>query len=237
MSLNAKKVAGNSKFKRPDPVEAGTYPARLVQIVSLGMQAQRAFKGEEKAPKIDLYLTYELVDEFLVDEEGNELHDKPRWISETIPLNNLNSDLAKSTKRYFALDPTSEHDGDFSALGGTPCMLTVSVDVSKSDPTVSYNNIASVQAMRPKDAAKMPELKNPVKVFDFDEPDMTVYFSLPEWLQKKITESLEYEGSPLQALVDAGNPNESEEKPKTTKKSQKQEELNDSADEEDDGEW
>lgn len=233
MSLNAKKIAGGSKFTRPDPVEAGTYPARLVQIISLGLQAQRAYKGEEKPPKIDLYLTYELADEFLLDEDGNEMEDKPRWISEIIPMNNLDSDLAKSTKRYYALDPTSEHDGDFSALGGTPCMLTLSVDVSKKDPDTAYNNIVSVQAMRSKDASKLPELKNQVKIFDFDEPDMEVFFSLPEWLQKKIMSSLEYEGSDLQGLVDAGDPNEGKAEKKTKAKKMQEDEEEDG----DDGEW
>ncbi|MOA43842.1 hypothetical protein D3C78_1660410 [compost metagenome] len=55
--------------------------------------------------------------------------------------------------------------------------------------------------MRPKDAAKAPELVNPVKVFVLDEPDMEVFLSLPQWLQDKIKGNLEFNGSPLQKAL------------------------------------
>lgn len=215
MSLNAKKIKGKTKFERPPALEAGTYPARLVQIIGMGLQKQRAFKGEEKDPKIDLHLTYELVDEFLLDEDGNDIPDKPRWISETIPLNSLDSDLAKSTKRYYALDPSCEYDGEWPELVGFPCMLTLSADQSKKDKDVIYNNVASVQTMREKDAKKMPDLINPSKVFDFYEPDLDVFLSLPTWMQDQIKENLDYEGSELEAML--GSSDRKEQPKKETK--------------------
>lgn len=201
MSLNAKKIKTESKFERPPALEPGTYPGRTVQMIGLGLQKQRPFKGEEKGPKQELYITYELADEFLLDEDGNDIEDKPRWISETIPMNALSSDLAKSTKRYYALDPSEEFGGDFAKLLDIPCMLTISADVSKKDKDVIYNNIASVQTMRAKDASKAPDLVNEVKLFDFYEPSLEVFMSLPEWMQSKIKESLDYEGSDLEAML------------------------------------
>jgi hypothetical protein len=230
MSMNVKKMKSESKFERPDPLDPGTYPVNLVQIIGLGLQAQRPFKGEEKPPKQEVYLTYESHDEFMLDEDGNEDEDKPRWLSESIPLNPLDSDLAKSTKRYMALDPDLEHDGDFLALGGTPCLMTVSANPSKKDPDVIYNNVVSVQTMRAKDAAKAPAPKNPVKTFDMYNPDIDVFLSLPTWLQDKIKEGLDYGGSDLEALVegsvkDSGETKGEDKKPKKTAK--KEEDSND----------
>jgi hypothetical protein len=201
MSLNAKNYKQESKFKRPDPVEAGTYPARVVQIISLGLQKQNPYKGEAKDPKHMLYVTYEMLDEFLKDEDGNDIEDKPRWLSEDFTMNSLDSDLAKSTKRYLSLDPSMEYEGDWAQLAGAPCMITVIQRPSSKDKEKIFNNIASVSTMRPKEAAKAPDLKNPPKVFDIDNPDMEVFFSLPEWLQTRIKENLEYEGSMLETQI------------------------------------
>lgn len=204
MALNAKKIPGKD-FKRPDPLDSGTYPVRLVQILSLGLQEQRPYKGEEKDPAHELMNTYECLDEFMKDEEtGEDILDKPRWLSETFPLYSLDSDLAKSTKRYYALDPDCEQDGDWAKLAGNPGMLTVVQNKgSGKNSDRIYANITSLSSMRDKDAAKAPELVNPPKVFDIDEPDMEVFFSLPEWIQDKMKSNLEFEGSPLEKALEA----------------------------------
>lgn len=201
--LNAKKlpVAQSNNFKRPDPLEAGTYPARLVQVILMGIQKERPYLGEEKAPRLHIRLTYEFLDEFMKDEDGNDLEDKPRWLSEEIPFLSLNADLAKSTKRYYALDPESRANGDWLELLGAPCMVTVVQEASKKDASVIYNNIASVSAMRPKEAAKAEELKNPSVAFDFYAPDKEVWDTLPGWLQDKIKEAIDYSGSDLEKLL------------------------------------
>lgn len=203
MALNGNKIPGK-KFDRPDPLEPGSYPARIVQIIGLGLQEQRPFKGEEKDPAYELYVTYECLDEFLKDKDtGEELEDKPRWISETFPLYSLSSDKANSTKRYYAIDPEEAHGGDWGKLAESPVVITVVHNKVTSGKYAGrvFENIAGVSSMRPKDAAKAAPLKNPAKVFDADEPDMGVFLSLPEWLQTKIKENLNYEGSKLEALL------------------------------------
>ena len=55
--------------------------------------------------------------------------------------------------------------------------------------------------MRAKEAAKAPALVNPTKVFDIDEPDMEVFNSLPEWIQEKMKNNLNFSGSPLEAAL------------------------------------
>lgn len=169
------------------------------------MQPQREFKGEAKPPKLTIRLTYELLDEFMKDEEGNDLEDKPRWLSEEIPFMSLKADLAKSTKRYFALDPDDKADGDWSKLIGAPCVVTIVQEADKR-PGVDriYEKISAVSAMRPKEAAKAPELKNPPLVWDFYDPDIEVFDKFPDWIKDKIKGAVDYAGSALEKALEGG---------------------------------
>jgi hypothetical protein len=206
MALNASKIegGGGTKFADPEVLQPGTYPARVVSIVSLGLQPQYAYKGEPKPPAHRLMVTYELVDEFLKDEDGNDDETKPRWLSEDFPLLSLNADLATSTKRYFSIDSANKFKGDWAKLAGAPCMVTLVVNAGKGkNEGRMFNNIASVQSMREKDVATCPELVNPSKVFDFDVPDLDTFLSLNSYVQGLITSGLEFEGSKLQALIKA----------------------------------
>lgn len=203
MSLNAKNVPiGGGNGKKQPVLDIGTYPARVVRIIDLGLQNQRPFKGQEKPPAHEIMLTYELLDAFMVDDEGNELEDKPRWISETFPLHNLSAELAKSTKRYMALDPNMDFDGDFTKLIGCPCNVTVVHGQGKGKNLGKvYENIGSVTGMRDKDAKRAPELVNEGLFFTLDEPDMETFGKFPQWLQEKIKTNLEFPGSPLEAAL------------------------------------
>lgn len=212
MSFNAKKLPTTGGKKRDVLQEAGAYPARLVGLVLMGKQKERAFKGEEaKPPRLHLRMTYELVDEFLKDEDGNDLKDKPRWITEEIAFLSLKQEKAKSTKVYYALDPDESQGGDFSKLIGKPCMLTIVLEKDKRPGNDNvYEKIASVSSLRPKEAEKLPPLVNDPLVFDFYDPDLEVWEKLPEWLQDKIKESVDFEGGALQkALKAAGKNSES----------------------------
>lgn len=228
MALNARKIKSTGGPKAP-LIEAGAYPARLVQVIDLGLQPQE-FGGETKTPKNDLWITYELTDEFMPGEDGEPDETKPRWQSERFPLNNLSSDLAKSTKRYMALDPNMEADGDWSELLGNPVLVTI---VVKGE----YNNIAGTSTMRPKEAAKLPELVNPTKVFSMDDPDLEVFNSLPQFLQDIIKGGLEYEGSKLERLL-KGDKSEKKEAKKPVKTTPIEEDsIPFDTDEEDGGDW
>src|SRR3546814_15862803 len=105
----------------------------------------------------------------------------------------LEADLAKSTKRYKALDPDMDFDGDFAALVNTPCVVTIAHGNNKKDPTRPYENIANVSTMRAKEAGKAAELQNPTTVFLLDEPDMGVFEKLPSWMQDEIKANLRSE--------------------------------------------
>lgn len=238
MSLNAKKEQGGGGFRQPH-LEAGTYPARLVQVIDLGVQKQRPYQGVEKDPKRMIYTTYELLDEFVVDEEGNVNEDKPRWLSEDFTFNNLAVDNAKSTKRYYALDPKDEHDGDWSKLLGTPVMLTITATEGKGkNEGKIFNNVAGVAKMRPKDEDNAPALKNDTKFFVTDEPDMETFMSLPDWLQKRIKENVEFGGSVLEdAIANYKAPDKDGAKQDQDNADEKEADGVDSSEDKDDGEW
>ena len=200
MGLNASKEESKSTFKKSDPIEAGNYLGRTVQVIDCGLQPQRPYQGQDKPPAHEVMLTYELGTEFLKDDDGNDIEDKPRWISETMPLRNLEQDLAKSTKRAKVLDPDNKLGGDFAQMTNVPCTLTIVQNPNRQDPTKIYNNIANVTP--PMKGFPVPELVHPPKVFDLDEPDMEIFGSLPQWLQDKIKANLNFNGSKLSALLD-----------------------------------
>jgi hypothetical protein len=182
-------------------------------------------------------VTYELTDEFCVDEDGNIEEDRPRWVSERFPFHNLEADRAKSTMRYYALDPNEEHEGEWSELLTTPCMVTLTATEGKNkNKGKVFNNIASVSAMRKKDAEKLPELKNDTKLFLTDDPDMEVFMKLPKWLQDEIKEGLDYDGSDLEtAVLNYKKDDEEEDGGKKKKKAAKKPPVEE--EDEDDGDW
>jgi hypothetical protein len=225
MALNAKEKAyNNTKRVDQEALEAGTYPARLVQVIDLGVQEQQPYKGDPKPPAQEIMTTYEFSDEFIKDEEGNELEDKPRWLSENFVLHNLDSELAKSSKRYVALDPNVEMDGDWTALVGRPAMVTIAQNkgTGKNAGRI-FEKIVSTSTCTTKAAAKLPELKNPAKVFDqSDVATVDIFFTLPKWLQDKIKNGLEWEGSAMAKAVEGYKGDKNEDvKEKASKKKAK----------------
>jgi len=201
MALNSNKLPSSSGNLKIEPMPAATYPARIVGIVDLGLQAQSPFQGKDKPPTYKFAFTYEFVDEFLKDADGKDMKDKPRWLTEVMPIHNLSAEKAKSTIRYKAIDPENKHKGDFSKLIDIPVMVTVVHNPNKKVTGAVWENIGGVAAMRAKDAEKCPKLVNKPFVFDLDTPDVEVFNAVPKFLKKLITSGLEFEGSKLETLL------------------------------------
>ena len=203
MSIDASKVGRNSNWS--PALESGSYPGRLVLVVDLGLQNQRDYQGEKKPPAREILLTYEFADEFMKDEDGEDILDKPRWLSESFPLYNLDSERAKSTLRYKALDPIMQHGGDFTQLLGYGVNITVMQNPNKKNPERPWENVGGLTAMRLKDIEKLPELVNESVAFDLEEPALDNFMMLPKWIQKRILENLEFRGSLLERMLEEGN--------------------------------
>lgn len=213
-SLNANKGMGGSKmnFKL---IEAGSAPARLVQVIDIGLQPDY-YQGVEQAPKPRLRFVYEFPFEFMLDEDGNEIKDKPRWLSEDVAFYNLDAAKAKSTLRYNAFDPKGVFGGDFEKCVGAPVMVTVVHNPGKgANKGKVYENIGGVSSMQSKMAETLPGLINKPVIFSLDEPDLAVFMEFPKWIQEEITSNLQFAGSKLEALL--GNPNKPSVPPKQVK--------------------
>ena len=236
MAINAREAKGGGKSQ--EPIDPGSYPARLVQIVDFGLQPQ-SYNGETKAPQQEISTTYELLDEFMKDEDGNDMEDKPRWVSETFALHNIAADRAKSTQRYYALDPKEAFEGDWQKLLGTPCIVTiVNKPGSGANKNKIYSNIAAVSAMRPREAATAVELKNDMRFFDqtdTSEANLDLFNQFPDWIKKKIKEGLEFEGSDFAEALTTYKPKDKDAKKDDKKPAQKQREPVEEDDEQEDG--
>ena len=201
MSFKASNTT-SSKFQRPDPVAVGTYPARLVQVIDLGVQPRRPYKGEPKDPIQMIRTTYELTAEFMKNEDGTDDTTKPRWISEDFPLYPPSADRAKSAQRYLALDPSNTMDGDWEAMLGQAVALTVVHNAKRDDPSIVYANIGSTSPIMK--GMQVAELVNPTTMFSTRDPSLEVFNGLPEFLQEKIKGNENFEGSTLAAMLNGG---------------------------------
>ncbi len=200
MGLNASKIPTKGGLRQPT-LEPGPYPARLVKVIGLGLQEQ-SYLGQAKDPAYEISLAWELLDAFCVDEDDNIQEDKPRWLSETMPLHNLGAERAKSTQRYLALDPNQVHGGDWAQLLGSPCMVTIVNNPGRGkNADRVFNNVGNVAPMREKDVDDAPQLLNESVVFDLDSPDLEIFNAQPDFLKSKITSNLEYNGSELQSML------------------------------------
>lgn len=229
MTLKASEVktqGGGNRVEQPS-LPAGGYPARLVWAIDLGVQPRMPYKGEEKPPIDMIQPVYELTDEFMVDEEGNEILDKPRWVyDKPLPLYSLEADRALSTQRYLAMDPDRKFNGDWGAIIGSP--VTVNVVNNKAPDGRVFDNVGSLSTMRTKEAEKLPELINDPVVLSLDSDDVETFKKLPQFIQDKIKKGVEWESTKLYAALSGEAP-----KPKETPK----EDAPEQQDDEDDGEW
>ena len=200
MSLNANTLPSN-KGADITPMAVGSYPTRVVGVVDLGLQPQAAWQGKERPPAYKVAFTYEFVDEFLKDEDGNDIKDKPRWLTEMMPIYNLSAEKAKSTARYKTLDPENKYNGDFSKLVNTPAIVTVVHNPNNKKPGSVWENVGEVTAMRQKDVEKCPPLVNNTFVFDMDAPDFDVFKNIPKFVQRIIVTGLGFKGSKLDTIL------------------------------------
>jgi len=199
MSFKANDRDGGN-FTPIDALDPGTYPARIVQLVTMGVQPGTSYQGVQKPDRERLYITYELSHEFLNGEDGEPDPTKPRWISEDFPFYNLEADRAKSTLRYNALDPRGEFGGDWLALVGAACNITLTKEPRKNKKG-DTNYVSSVSGATVVPGYEQPTLVNKPRTFDLDEPDMDIFKELPTWLQEKLKTNLNFNGSALQAAL------------------------------------
>lgn len=209
---NQPTVGGGSSNKVEQDHLNGSYPARIVQVVFLGVQEQRAYQGVAKPPVDQVRVTYELSHEFMKDENGNVQADKPRWYSETFPFHNADVDLATSTKRYKAYNPSvnspADHVWGDNLLGvGVQVQLKSRKATQGKHAGKTFTDISGVTPAPNMPGYVQPDLVNPAVFFDpaDDELDVEVFNSFPAWLQEVLKGAKDYSTSVLASRL-AGSP-------------------------------
>ena len=186
MPLIAKEKSGSNI----EPIEPGVYVGVCYGLIDLGTHENKVFGGEDHK----LLIQWELPDcrgEF--EREGQKVN-LPRAISKWYTLSlspkaNLRRDLESWRGRKFTAD---ELEGfDLKAILGTPCQLQIGHETSKDGRT--FANVVAIMAL-PKGTPRPGKNENPTAFFVFEEAgDKPKLPDVPEWVQKIITESKEWQ--------------------------------------------
>lgn len=206
----ARTAKSNKKFEDAPNLTPGSYPARLVGMVFLGVQKQPPYKGQAKPPHEMVRLVYELSDAFMVDENGEDILDRPRWLDEEVPVYSLDAERAKFPQRLKAIDPTITDDTPLDQVIGKPCQVVVVNNPGKGkNEGRIFDNVDSVNPAIKVKGYSQPDLVNPSFYFDpFDDEncDVEVFRKLSEFVQKKITGADDYIDSVLAVKLGSCEP-------------------------------
>lgn len=177
-------VSEKSNSNKIPPLADGTYPAVCYLLADIGMQYNARFERKNR----QVVLGWEIVGE-TVTIDGKE---KPRTFYNTYTASlDAKSKLRATLKAWRGRDFTPDElkQFDLRNICGVPCFLTLTTTV-KDDGT-QYSSLAGV--------AKLPKgFPAPVGtlgtiVYDIDESDPKDIALLPDWVQRKITESESYQ--------------------------------------------
>lgn len=185
------------------PVEAGTYVARCIQMIYMGT-IEEEYQGQKKEQK-KVRITWELPTELKVYKPENG--EQPQIMSKEFTLSmNEKGTLRKFLQSWRGKSFTEAEAKafDISVLIGKPCMLSVIHKVSKTGNT--YADISSVSTIIK--GMTCPDQINPSLEFSVLNFDEDVFNTLPDFIKDKIKSSKEYKGlneksAPVTPMVQA----------------------------------
>lgn len=183
MSMNVNDYKGDSGKKDLGRVDDGSYPARVVQIVNVGKQYKTDWQSGEIETYDDgnpviqskMFVTWELPDE-KVEIDGEEW---PRWYSKEFTISA--HEKAALPKLLKVANVT---DGDVTKMINAPMLIEIGSTSSGKAKVTGYT--------KPPKGMEVNELVNEPKVFDPYDPDMSVYNKLPNFIQNKIKEAVDF---------------------------------------------
>ncbi len=193
---------GNSNKER-DLIPSGIHAARCARIIEVGKQHAPKFDREDeetgqiiKAISDKVIVIFSLSN-VLFDFPG--LGERQAFISNRYGITKSTND--RSTMRQYtkALDPQGQATC-LADLLNKPCQ--VSIKHTNKDGKV-YANLDSVAPILPGFA--IPELDTEPFIFEWDNPDMTIWEKLNDFTKDMIKGATNYHGSKIQkALEEAG---------------------------------
>lgn len=181
-------LAKNKKGADIEILEAGSYPARIYQLIHIG-----TVPGYQGMLQNKVRIGFELPTEMKVfDEKKGE---QPRAISQEYTLSF--SEKSNLRKLILACDPKAievAEDGfveefDVENLLGKELLITI-LQKAKKDGSGNYAYIDSVTRL-PK-GMMCPEQINPSQLLSFDKWNDELFAKLPDFLRKAIESSEEY---------------------------------------------
>lgn len=163
-------------------VEDGTYPARIVQVIDLGIQPQTHHKTHEILPsKPVVMITWEFPTSRVEFENDEGTTSLPRWVSKEYTISR--SDKSNLMKLVNALAPKAK---DISELINLPCMVQIG--------STSGGNAKVINVLPPMSGIEIADLENDTSYFDFDHPEQELFDTLKKWQQRRVREADNYEG-------------------------------------------
>lgn len=197
--------AGESKKYGVTPLlDPGAYDARILSIVDLGMQPGSPQYPE---PKPKLEFRFELLDEFMVGEDGTVDETAPRVFNYEVTYNEDGyMDEKANIYKIIAALPNG-FELELSEMVGLPVAVMIQKykKVSGKNAGKEDNKITSVLPMKAKDVANAGPLINKPLFFDLGEPDLAVWGKLykgnPYAHQDRIMASSSFAGSLLQKML------------------------------------
>lgn len=198
MKLTSKTKASGSKSFAPIPqLEAGTYPAKVAQIVTLGKQYKRNWQTQEIETWDDgnliiqevMYISFEVEDEYVTI--GDE--QQPRWIGKEYTISLHEKSALTALLKMLKQDPSDNLE---NALG-KGVLLTVGATSSGNAKISGVAGLMKGMTVSPVENAEKSFL------FDFDEPDATKAALVPNFLRNKMKEATNYTGSACAKVLEA----------------------------------
>lgn len=178
MGLMVSGKGGSGDF---EPLPAGTYIARCVSVVDIGIQ-QTPFGGKEK-----VYLGFEVASERVTWEKDGESHEGPALIGSRYTMSIHEKSILGQHLTGWRGKPFTEEEReafDLFAVLDAPCMIGV---IHKTKGEKTYANIQSIMRL-PAGTVCPPAETDVIGYTPQDNAYSGNFDKLPEWLQKLCSE-------------------------------------------------
>lgn len=146
-------------------LEDDVYPARIVKVLFMGTQAQRAYKGKEKPDAVKARVTYEIIGETTTQTRDGESKELIAQITETLAVPRGGQSMGKMAA---LLTTVLGKEETFADTDDYQQLLNKAVNVQVDTYTTAngkYNGVKSVTALGNKARAGLAEAQIPQEFF------------------------------------------------------------------------
>lgn len=186
MAIDTTKKPANN-FQQ-ELIDEGLYPARLARVIELGDQE------DKYGVKTKVVLAFTIPSE-TIEVDGEQ---KQRMMM-TFPLNHTTNPDATLMKYMEALNGTT-----WEEVITNPVMIEIKHKVVNGVTRMNINSVSKAPKKNPYTGEEfvVPEPDCDVYIFDWDNPSKEVFEKLSDFRQEQIKSAVNYQGSPLQQLLD-----------------------------------